>query len=544
MDPHHAVPGATLKGSTGSPGQLGSTTARAVLRCRTGLLIITLALTGCVVNPVTGTREFGWVTTADQIAIGRQQYLPAQQMQGGRYTLDPALTEYVTGVGRRLAAVSDADLPYEFVVLNNGVPNAWALPGGKIAINRGLLVELSNEAELAAVLGHEIVHAAARHGAKSIERGTLLSVGLLGAAIGSRDSRYANAVVGGVQIGAQLINQAYSRNAERESDYYGTRYLARAGYDPMAAVTLQQTFLRLSEGRDVDALDAWFASHPTSAERVENNRQLVADLREEGFIDGEFGAERYEAALRRLRTDAPAYAAYDAARAAQAADEHAEALRQIEEAIRLQPREGLFHALRGDLRLEAKRHGDAITNYDRAVERSAPLFSIFLGRGLAHNALGERDAARADLQKSVELLPTSAAYLVLGELAEADGGADSALAYYQAATQSSGAVAKEAAVRLVRLDLPRHPERYLITELLRDAQGRLLLRVVNQTPVALAAVTLKVVALDAAGLSREVSPRVELLAAGEQRLIALGRSEQTLVDARARVLSARVAADG
>ena len=85
----------------------------------------------------------------------------------------PELTTYVNEVGQKLAAVADRKLPYEFVVLNNSVPNAWALPGGKIAVNRGLLTELQNEAELAAVLGHEIVHAAARHGAKAQERGTM-----------------------------------------------------------------------------------------------------------------------------------------------------------------------------------------------------------------------------------------------------------------------------------------------------------------------------------------------------------------------------------
>ena len=85
--------------------------------------------------------------------------------------IDPELTKYVNEVGQRLAAVSDRKLPYEFVVINNSVPNAWALPGGKIAVHRGLLIELNSEAELAAVLGHEIVHAAARHGAKGMERG-------------------------------------------------------------------------------------------------------------------------------------------------------------------------------------------------------------------------------------------------------------------------------------------------------------------------------------------------------------------------------------
>src|SRR5688572_18091393 len=110
-------------------------------------------LVGCVINPVTGDRELALVSADQEIAIGEQQYFPMRQAQGGDYVVDPELTAYVSSVGQRLAAVSDRALPYEFVVLNNSVPNAWALPGGKIAVNRGLLLELDNEAELAAVLG-------------------------------------------------------------------------------------------------------------------------------------------------------------------------------------------------------------------------------------------------------------------------------------------------------------------------------------------------------------------------------------------------------
>jgi len=100
--------------------------------------------------------------------------------------VDPELTRYVAGVGARLAAQSPVDLPYEFVVLNNSVPNAWALPGGKIAINRGLLTELESEAELAAVLGHEVVHAAARHTARQISRGMLLQGLVVATAVASK----------------------------------------------------------------------------------------------------------------------------------------------------------------------------------------------------------------------------------------------------------------------------------------------------------------------------------------------------------------------
>jgi hypothetical protein len=97
------------------------------------------------------------------------------------------LTPYVNEVGQKLAAVSKRKLPYEFVVLNSSVPNAWALPGGKIAVNRGLLTELKNEAELAAVLGHEIVHAAARHGAKAQERGTAGGMAVAQIGLGTSD---------------------------------------------------------------------------------------------------------------------------------------------------------------------------------------------------------------------------------------------------------------------------------------------------------------------------------------------------------------------
>ena len=98
------------------------------------LAALTLLAVGCSVNPVTGKNELSLVSTTQELAIGEKNYLPTQQSQGGQYTVDPSLQTYIAEVGEKLAAVSDAPaLPYEFVVLNSSVPNAWALPGGKIA---------------------------------------------------------------------------------------------------------------------------------------------------------------------------------------------------------------------------------------------------------------------------------------------------------------------------------------------------------------------------------------------------------------------------
>lgn len=415
------------------------------------IIMAILSLGGCVTNPVTGQSEVGFVSTAQQIAIGEEQYVPAQQMQGGLYVVDPELSEYVTQVGERVAAHSNIDLPYEFVVLNNSVPNAWALPGGKLAVNRGLLTELRNEAELAAVLGHEVVHAAARHGAKQIERGMLLQGALVATAIGVHGSSLGNTVMQSAQMAASLVNTKYGRDAEREADYYGTRMMAQAGYDPYAAVTLQETFLKLSQSREPSWVEGMLSSHPPSSERVQNNRGLVETLRSEGYTGGEYGADRYQRATHTIRADKEAYAKADEARKAFRNGDNAEALELVEAALAMQNAEPTFHALRGDIRYEQGRLDDALVNYNRAIERDHGYYGHYLGRGMCYAALGDKARAKTDLNASVKLLPTTIAYLELGKIAEAEGNIELASRYYQAAGQSEGPAGQEARARYNRL---------------------------------------------------------------------------------------------
>ncbi len=506
------------------------------------LLVVLLAmhlLSGCVVNPVTGENEIGWVSTEAQIDIGRKNYVPAQQMQGGQYKVDPALTEYVNGVGQRLAKQAPIDLPWEFVVLNNSVPNAWAMPGGKIAVNRGLLTELGSEAELAAVLGHEVVHAAARHGAKSMERGMLLQGALVAAAIGTRNQEYAGAVLGGAQLAAGLVTQKYGRDAERQSDFYGTRYLAEAGYDPQAAVDLQKTFVRLSEGRKSSWLEGLFASHPPSTERVRNNQALVKTLRAEGYTGGELGKQRFVAATARIREDAEAYAAYDAARKAAADKRYDAAADEVTKALRLQSAEAQFHGLRGDIRRMQGRHEDAVTNYDRAIARDDGYFAYYLGRGLARSQLGRRDAAKEDFSRSVNYLPTAVAYSELGKIAESEGNSDAAVRYYEAAASAPGAAGQQAMQGLVRLDLPRQPGKYVRAELARGARGEVLLKVTNTTPVTLTNIQVNTVLRWAVTGEQALSRRVASLSGGTSTLITLPLRNDKLVGGNAYAVAAQ-----
>jgi len=434
-------------------------------------------LGACSVNPVTGKQEIAFVGTQSEIQMGEQNYQPTLQSQGGAYDVDQQLTEYVAGVGNRLAAVSDRELPYEFVVLNNSVPNAWALPGGKIAINRGLLTELNSEAELAAVLSHEIVHAAARHSARQIERGMWMQGLVIATAVATSDSDYGTYAIGGASIGAQLLTQSYGRSAELESDLYGMRYMSRAGYDVQGAVSLQETFVRLSEGRSTDWLSGLFASHPPSRERVETNIRTASSLPP----GGETGADRFAAAMEKTTATMPAYAAYDEGRKALAENNVAEAISRAEEAISLFPEEANFYSLRGDARLLDKQYDMAVTNYDSALHRRDDFFYYYLQRGRAYEKLGDDDAAVQDLEKSLTLLPTGPAHNALGNIASRRGDRTVAVEHYRQVATGQGEVADAARQSIVRLDLADHPNEYVLTLCQADSSGNLQVLVKNNT---------------------------------------------------------------
>ena len=425
----------------------------------TPLLLLFLLAAGCAVNPVTGQRELSLLSTADEISIGQNQYRPHQQMAGGQYHVDPGVAEYVASVGWRVAEFSDRDLPYEFVVVNDGTPNAWALPGGKIGVHRGLLVELENEAELAAVLGHEVVHAAAKHGANRLQRQMLFGLAGLGVALAADDSKHARKIVGATSIGFHLAGQKFGRDQERISDYHGMKYMHGAGYDTSAAVTLQEKFVALSEGRNSNWLQGLFASHPPSPERVANNRAALAEFPP----GGELGAARYRAHMAALLEDREAYDLADEAR--RNIDRNANrALRLIDQAIAQQPRESLFYGIRGDILASQNRHDDAVRSYDDAIERNPDYFGHYLGRGLSRDTLGNRRMARADLAASNSLLPTPFASFKLGGYALADGQRVEAKRLFEAASEASGDVGTAARTAFVSLDVEDAPWNYLETK--------------------------------------------------------------------------------
>ncbi len=462
--------------------------------------LILLFLSGCAVNPVTGERQFMTVSPQDELQMGEQNYTPMQQSQGGLHDVDPALTEYVRNVGAKVASQSGVSLPYEFVVLNNSVPNAWALPGGKIAINRGLLTELESEAELAAVLSHEVVHAAARHTAQQMSRSMMMQGLVLATAVVAGDSDYGNLAVGSASAAAQLITMKYGRGAELESDRYGMQYMSQAGYDPAGAITLQETFVRLSENRQSDWLSGLFASHPPSQERVDANRATAATLPPGGIL----GEDAFRLSMQKTIDAKPAYDAYDEGRKALSDDKAGEALTLANKALDLFPDEANFHALRGDVRLLEDNFEWAVTNYTRAIDRRDGFFYYYLQRGLARKELQQLDDAVTDLERSIEMLPTAPAHFTLGEISEQRGQTANAIEHYKIVAKSGGEYGTAAATALARLELPTNPSAYIARRCAADANGNLVVTVQNQTELIVSGVQIAISYTDTVGQPRVV----------------------------------------
>jgi len=369
------------------------------------LLILSSLLTGCGRNPVTGKSEIQLITESQEIQIGEENFRYLQQIEGGDYVTDPKLQSYVSHIGMSLARLSDRpQLPYQFVIIDNPIPNAWSLPGGKIGINRGLLVLLDNEAELAAVLAHEIVHSAARHSAKGIERSLLIGAGLAGAKIALKNNKYEDVIICGAQAGAGLLVLHYSRDAEYEADRYGIEYIVRAGYEPYAAVTLQEKFLKLSK-QEKSRPPTIFSSHPPSEDRIRENIQIASHY----HVKGKLGAQEYQTMISPLKDQAPAYEKLQEGYEAFVLKQYHKALKLADEGIALSPRIPHLWGLKGKSELKLDDLINARNSLNRAIEINDHYFEFYYLRGIIEHREGNYKAARRDFQKSYDLLPTEEA---------------------------------------------------------------------------------------------------------------------------------------
>ncbi|HEY5672511.1 MAG TPA: M48 family metalloprotease [Malonomonas sp.] len=419
-------------------------------------LLMLLMLAGCAINPVTGRNELALmdIPVEEEIKMGQQAYGQALQTMGSTYP-DKALTAYIDKVGQRVAARSHRpELKYSFSVVNDSSPNAFALPGGFIAISRGLLINLENEAQLAAVLGHEVAHVTARHSVQGMQRGSLLgaTVSILGGIAGGYGYGDLATQLGGVT--ANLIDKSYSREQESESDRIGIDYMVLSGYAPQGAIELQEIFYRKIEGgANPDWLGGMFRSHPFSKDRLDANRDYVQSTY--AGTKSNYGLEKssYRRAIAPLLKTQEAYALYDQARQLEAKQQLDTAIETYHKAMQLAPDQGLLLSgvgmayLRKDDLIPARRY------LIKAVQVDDGYFMSQMGLGYIYLKNEDAQKAAPHLESSLKLMPTLQSAFLLAEAEESLGNLGKARELYQAVAKSDprSKLGQVAAARLQKL---------------------------------------------------------------------------------------------
>ena len=231
-------------------------------------------LAGCATNPATGEKQFSLISEGQEIQMGLENDTAVVASMG----LDPdsGRQRYVRELGLRLARVSERpNLPWTFRVIDDPVVNAFAIPGGHIYVTRGILAHLSNEAELASVIGHEIGHVTARHSVTQMSQQQLAQLGLVvGVALKPGLARYAGIAVQGLQI----LFLKYSRDDESQADQLGLRYMRRGGYDVHRMPDVFTLLDRVSQAGGAGRVPDWLSTHPNPVNRRGAIERAIAAL--------------------------------------------------------------------------------------------------------------------------------------------------------------------------------------------------------------------------------------------------------------------------
>ncbi|MBI9111936.1 M48 family metalloprotease [Maridesulfovibrio ferrireducens] len=392
-------------------------------------------LTGCAVNPVTGEQQLMLVSKQEEIQLDKQNS-PHQFSADYGAVQDSEINQYVTQVGQSLAATSHRpDMPYNFRCVNANYVNAYAFPGGSIACTRGIMLKLENEAELAALIGHEIGHVNARHTAARMSS-SMATQGVLAIGAGvlaTQNSDLAPLAAGLGGIGASLLLANYSRADERQADSLGMNYMNKAGYDTEGMVGLMDELNKLHK-TEPSFVQQMFASHPMSRERyddavkqrnttyagkhgkilrerymdniasirkiqpaIEEMQKGEESMSKRAFVNAE---EHFSKALKIAPSDYVGLLLMSKCQMAQ--NKNREAIQFAEHAKNVYPAEAQALQIAGILNFETKQYKQALVDFNGYDKRLPGNSMITFFKGISYEALGNRRMAASEYYKFLQ----------------------------------------------------------------------------------------------------------------------------------------------
>ena len=238
------------------------------------LLVVAFLALSCATTGPGGQKSLILVSTEQEITIGKQM---DQQVRSTEKVLaDTAWQNYVNNVGRKIVATTERrDLPFQFAVIESDQVNAFATPGGYVYFYTGLIRTCDQEAELAAVMAHEISHVVARHGVKRLQ--TVMGADIvLSLALGGKSEMTQNLA----KTALGIVLQGYSRSQESEADNFGVTYMTRSGYDPNGAVLMFEKLAQLGgSGGPSDIFEKLASDHPDTQERINKTKAEIAGMK-------------------------------------------------------------------------------------------------------------------------------------------------------------------------------------------------------------------------------------------------------------------------
>lgn len=389
------------------------------------------ALSGCASSPVGGGSILVGMSEDEEKAVDKK-VAPQQFSQDLGAVQDTQLNDYVSSVGRRLDAnVHRPQMPYSYRVLNVNYVNAYTFPGGAVGVTRGILVDLDDEAELAALLGHELGHVNARHAAQRQGKAMVTQVAMSGANLIGTAAGYGGLVDLGTQLGASVLLSSYSRDNEREADLLGQEYMVRAGYPANGMVGLQELLVEQQKSSP-GMLQTMFSTHPMSSERRDTARRL-AEEKYAASNKRDPGRERFmdsTAALRRIK---PCIDACQKGETAMAGKQYGKAEEQFRTALKATPRDYAANLLLAKALSMQDKDAQAL-EYARAATKIYPQ-EAQAQKLVGVLALQQRDPAAAyeHLERYDRLLPGDAGVTFLkGVSQEGMGNRQEAARFYAA----------------------------------------------------------------------------------------------------------------
>ena len=356
------------------------------------------------------------VSEEQELKMGEQSAPSMKWELGGSYS-DPELESYLGNIVKEIWANSERPhLPVEFYIQNTSVPNAFALPG-YVAITRGLLCDMEDEAQFAAVMGHEAGHVMARHSAQRLSRMTLQQLGLAVGSAALEGTRGGDALMTVGGLGSSLLLLKYDRNQEIQSDRLGVTYMAELGYDPHEALaahrilekSVDNYLQRLGKSRGEDnVISTLLSTHPRTEVRLSEIQAMIAELPPYTIKgDGKFRS-RFQRALKDIKAVNKIYIKYDKAEIEYQKKNFSESEALLNEAITLNSRQAPFYNLLGFVKLQQKNYPEAEKSFHKALSIDSHYQPSLYGTGLLRYYEGDYNRAIEEFKKSLNEFPGDA----------------------------------------------------------------------------------------------------------------------------------------